>query len=54
MKYSGLTFAAHQKFGERGIMDIISLIGYCDLVSMTLITIQAEAPNDRVPPLAPK
>ena len=43
--------AAQQKFGERGIMDIIGLIGYYDLVSMTLITMQAEAPNDSVKPL---
>jgi 4-carboxymuconolactone decarboxylase len=40
--------AALEKFGERGIMDII---GYYDLVSMTLITMQAEAPNGSVPPL---
>ena len=45
--------AAQQTFGERGIMDIIGLIGYYDLVSMTLITMQAEAPNDSVPPLPP-
>ncbi|KJC46963.1 carboxymuconolactone decarboxylase [Bradyrhizobium sp. LTSP849] len=45
--------AAEQKFGERGIMDIIGLIGYYDLVSMTLITMQAKAPNDSVPPLPP-
>ena len=45
--------AAQQKFGERGIMDIIGLIGYYDLVSMTLITMQAEAPNDSIPPLPP-
>lgn len=43
--------AAFEKFGERGIMDIIGIIGYYDLVSMTLITMQAEAPNDSVPPL---
>jgi 4-carboxymuconolactone decarboxylase len=43
--------AAHEKFGERGVMDIIGIIGYYDLVSMTLITMQAEAPNDSVPPL---
>jgi 4-carboxymuconolactone decarboxylase len=43
--------AALEKFGERGIMDIIGIIGYYDLVSMTLITMQAEAPNDSVPPL---
>ena len=40
--------AALEKFGERGIMDII---GYYDLVSMTLITMQAEPPNDSVKPL---
>jgi 4-carboxymuconolactone decarboxylase len=44
---------AQQKFGERGIMDIIGLIGYYDLVSMTLITMQATASNDSVPPLPP-
>src|ERR1700716_1361124 len=43
--------AALAKFGERGIMDIIGIIGYYDLVSMTLITMQAGAPNDSVPPL---
>lgn len=32
-------------------MDIIGLIGYDDQVSMTLITMQAEAPNESVPPL---
>jgi hypothetical protein len=45
--------AAQQKFDERGIMDIIGLIGYCDLVSMTLITMQTEAPNNSVLPLRP-
>ena len=43
--------AAVVKFGERGVMDIIGIIGYYDLVSMTLITMQAGAPNDSVPPL---
>ncbi len=43
--------AALEKFGERGIMDIIGIIGYYDLVSMTLITMQAAAPNDSVKPL---
>jgi 4-carboxymuconolactone decarboxylase len=43
--------AALEKFGERGIMDIIGIIGYYDLVSMTLITMQAGAPNDSIPPL---
>jgi 4-carboxymuconolactone decarboxylase len=44
--------AALDRFGERGVMDIIGILGYYDLVSMTLITIQAGAPpNDSVPPL---
>ena len=43
--------AAADKFGERGVMDIIGIIGYYDMVSMTLITMQAGAPNDSVPPL---
>lgn len=43
--------AALDKFGERGIMDIIGIIGYYDLVSMTLITMQAAPPNDSVKPL---
>jgi 4-carboxymuconolactone decarboxylase len=37
-KVSDASFkAAVAKFGERGIMDIIGIIGYYDLVSMTLI-----------------
>jgi 4-carboxymuconolactone decarboxylase len=43
--------AAFGKFGERGIMDIIGIIGYYDLVSMTLITMQAGMPDDKVTPL---
>ncbi|GIQ76228.1 carboxymuconolactone decarboxylase family protein [Bradyrhizobium sp. RD5-C2] len=43
--------AAQEKFGERGIMDIIGIMGYYDLVSMTLITMQAGSANDSVPPL---
>ena len=43
--------AALDKFGERGIMDIIGIVGYYDITSMTLITMQAGAPNDSVPPL---
>jgi 4-carboxymuconolactone decarboxylase len=51
-KVSGPVYkAALEKFGERGIMDIIGIIGYYDLVSMTLITMQAEPPNDSVKPL---
>jgi 4-carboxymuconolactone decarboxylase len=43
--------AALGKFGERGIMDIIGIMGYYDITSMTLITMQAGAPNDTVAPL---
>jgi 4-carboxymuconolactone decarboxylase len=43
--------AALGTFGERGIMDIIGIIGYYDLVSMTLITMQAGMPDDKVTPL---
>ena len=44
--------AAVEKFGERGVMDIIGIIGYYDLVSMTLITAQVAAPdNGAAPPL---
>ena len=43
--------AALEKFGERGIMDIIGIMGYYDITSMTLIAMQVGAPNDSVPPL---
>ncbi len=43
--------AALDKFGERGIMDIIGIMGYYDITSMALITMQANAPNDSVAPL---
>jgi 4-carboxymuconolactone decarboxylase len=43
--------AAVEKFGERGVMDIIGIIGYYGLVSMTLITMQAGAPDSSVTPL---
>ena len=43
--------AAKDAFGERGIMDIIAIIGYYDLVSMTLNTMEANMPNDSVKPL---
>jgi 4-carboxymuconolactone decarboxylase len=45
--------AALNQFGERGIMDIIGIIGYYDLVSMALITMQAGMPDDKVTPLPP-
>jgi len=43
--------SALERFGERGIMDIIAVMGFYDITSMTLITMQASAPNDSVPPL---
>jgi 4-carboxymuconolactone decarboxylase len=45
--------AAVEKFGERGVMDIIGIIGYYDLVSMTLITAQVPAPSDSTAPPLP-
>src|ERR1700761_7525052 len=41
--------AALEKFGERGIMDIIGIIGFYDITSMTLITMQAGAPDGKTP-----
>jgi 4-carboxymuconolactone decarboxylase len=53
-KVSETTYqAALTHLGERGIMDLIGIIGYYDLVSMTLITMQAEPPNNSVAPLQP-
>src|ERR1700686_3813742 len=43
--------AALEKFGERGIMDIIGIMGYYDITSMTLTPMQAGPPNESVPPL---
>jgi 4-carboxymuconolactone decarboxylase len=43
--------AALDKFGERGIMDIIGIIGFYDITSMTLITMQAGAPDGKAAPL---
>jgi 4-carboxymuconolactone decarboxylase len=43
--------AARDSFGEHGVMDVIGILGYYDLVSMTLITMQADPPGGNVPPL---
>jgi 4-carboxymuconolactone decarboxylase len=43
--------AALDKFGQRGIMDIIGIIGFYDITSMTLITMQAGVPNGQPLPL---
>lgn len=45
--------AAMEKLGEHGIMDAIAVMGYYDLVAMTLTTIRAERGNSDVPPLPP-
>ena len=45
--------AAVDKFGERGVMDIVGIIGYYGLVSMTLITAQVPAPSDSTAPPLP-
>ena len=43
--------AALEKFGERGIMDIIGIIGFYSITSMTLITMQGGVPEGKTPPL---
>ncbi len=51
---SDATFdAAVAKFGERGVMDLIGILGFYDFVSMTLITAKAEPPLDNIPRLQP-
>ena len=43
--------AALDQFGERGIMDVIGIIGFYDITSMTLITMQAGVPDGKAMPL---
>ena len=43
--------AALDHFAERGIMDIIGVIGFYDITSMTLITAQAGVPDGKPLPL---
>ena len=43
--------AALAAFGERGIMDMIGIMGFYDITSMTLITMQAGVPDGRPLPL---
>jgi 4-carboxymuconolactone decarboxylase len=51
---SDATFkAALAHFGERGVMDVIGIIGYYDLVSMALITQKADGKPGDEPPLLP-
>jgi 4-carboxymuconolactone decarboxylase len=51
---SDATFkAAITHFGERGVMDVIGIIGYYDLVSMALIVQKATGKPGDEPPLLP-
>jgi len=43
--------AAFEQLGERGIMDVIGIIGFYDITSMTLITMQAGVPDGKPVPL---
>ena len=54
-KVSDATYAtALAKFGEQGIVELIALMGYYDLVGMLLIAGNAQPPDDpEVPVLQP-
>lgn len=53
-KVSDATFAAALgKFGERGVVDLIGVSGYYDIVSMTLNVAQVGLPAGENPPLKP-
>jgi 4-carboxymuconolactone decarboxylase len=45
--------AARDKFGERGIMDLIGIIGYYDIASMALISQRTTGTQGEEPPLVP-
>jgi 4-carboxymuconolactone decarboxylase len=45
--------AARDKFGERGVMDLIGIIGYYDIASMALISQRATGTPGDEPQLAP-
>ena len=44
---------ALEQFGERGVMDLVGLVGYFTAVSMVLNVAHTPAPKSEVPPLAP-
>jgi len=51
---SDATFkAVADRFGERGVMDLIGIIGYYDIASMALIAQRAKAPPIEDAPLVP-
>jgi 4-carboxymuconolactone decarboxylase len=45
--------AAVNKFNERGVLDIVGILGYYDFVAMTLIMSKVEPPVDDIPRLKP-
>jgi 4-carboxymuconolactone decarboxylase len=45
--------AAIDRFGERGVMDLVGAVGYYSLVSMVLNVAQVPLPEGEVPPLKP-
>jgi 4-carboxymuconolactone decarboxylase len=45
--------AAVDRFGERGIMDLVGAVGYYSLVSMVLNVAQVPLPEGETPPLKP-
>ena len=54
-KVSDPTYGAAQKvLGDQGVIDLIALSGYYDLVSMTLNTAQVATPPDGALPLPPR
>jgi 4-carboxymuconolactone decarboxylase len=45
--------AAKDRFGERGVMDLVGAVGYYSLVSMVLNVAQVPLPEGEAPPLPP-
>ncbi|HEY4040995.1 MAG TPA: carboxymuconolactone decarboxylase family protein [Rhodopila sp.] len=45
--------AAMDRFGERGIMDLVGAVGYYSLVSMVLNVAEVPLPEGEAPPLKP-
>ena len=54
-RVSDATYArAHQALGDQGVIDLVALSGYYDLVSMTLNTAQVRPPEAGALPLPPR
>jgi 4-carboxymuconolactone decarboxylase len=45
--------AVLDRFGERGVMDLVGAVGYYSLVSMVLNVAQVPLPEGEEPPLKP-